>query len=102
MKLTKENISVCPIREEDRELVCSILSDMTELNEEYGTDFYIDIQCHHDDCSPEWVDPCPDYYGYYTFRSVKEPYEILGTEMTLEDLDNEMVLFYDLVGYLKK
>lgn len=97
MKISKENIYNLPIDDKDRGLLKAIISDMDEINEKYSTSFYIDFQDYHDECSPEWVDPCPDYYGYYTIRNDKIPFEICGTEMTLEDLDYQMVLFNDVI-----
>lgn len=98
MKLTVENVINLPISEKDKLLIYALLSDLKELNQASNkSPLYIDWQDFHTEYSPEWTDPCPDYYGYYTLRFENNPYEIVGIEMTLDDLDNALCLLYEFV-----
>ena len=46
--------------------------------------------------SPERTDPCPDFYGCYRLKSEEYPSECVGLEMTLDELDNAMLI---LINY---
>ena len=95
MKVTKETITQIP--EKERPLIKALLDDLEYMNTKSKSELFIDWQDFHDECSPEWTDPCPDYYGYYTIRSVEYPYEILGVEMNIEELDDSMCLLYNYI-----
>lgn len=97
MKLTKQNVKELPVSEYERGLVSALIDDLEEinLNGPINRDLYLDYQDYHNEYSPERTDPCPDYYGYYTVRSAADPTEILGIEMTVEDLDLALCLLYN-------
>lgn len=105
MKITKENIKDLPISESNKEKLGAILKDIEEINNVGGwfnSPLYIDWQDYHNEYSPERTDPCPDYYGYYTFRIDNSNYhDHLGLEMDLDELDNSVCLIFDIV-YAKK
>lgn len=77
-------------------LLKAILDDVNELNnllkdkDESYRQIYIDYIDEHTEYSPERTDPCPDYRGMFTLRFEKNPYETIGTEMTLDDLNNAL------------
>lgn len=99
MKVNRPNYKeVVPKKEQD--LLCALFDDLDEINERTNKKLFIDWQDFHNDCSPEWTDPCPDYYGYYTLRFEEEPYEIVGVEMTLDDLDSALCLLSNYTSYV--
>lgn len=95
MKITLENIEQIP--EEERMLVKALLKDLEEVNNKSLIQLYINWQEWHDNYSPERVDPCPDYYGYYTIRLESNPSEFIGVQMTLRELDEAMCLLCNYV-----
>lgn len=106
MKVTLENLNTLHIDVKERNLLGALILDLMEINniasnsnQEYKK-LYIDWQDFHNEYSPEWTDPCPDYYGYYTLRFEKNPSEICGIEMTLDDLDMVLCTLNNYVDFL--
>ena len=87
MKITIDNIENLDIKQREKNLLKALLKDLENLNQKSRESLYIDIQDYHNEYSPERVDPCPDYYGYYTIRTEKDSFETIGVEMTIDDLD---------------
>lgn len=98
MKVEETNIKDIPISGNERGLLKVLLSDLEEINNKIPEKLYIDWQEFHNEWSPERTDPCPDYYGYYTLRLEKDPYENIGVEMTLDDLDSSLCLLIEFVN----
>ena len=101
MKLTIDNYKgVVPYK--DCPLCEALLIDLAELNqllEDKDEDYrklYIDFENEHTQYSPERVDPCPDFYGLFSLRFEKNPYETVGDYMTIEELDSIM---YALINF---
>lgn len=101
MKVTEENINDLNISVREIILLRALFEDLDTINKVGNTELYIDWQDWHNKYSPERIDPCPDYYGYYTIRSKSDPSEILGVEMTIDDLDMSLCLLYNYVVDLK-
>ena len=97
MKVTLDNIKDIPLKERERNLLVSLLIDIDEINSLTGDKLYIDWQDFHNEYSPERTDPCPDYYGYYTIRS--NPYEIIGLEATLDQLDEYLCVLSTYINF---
>ena len=106
MKVTKENVGNITYYSGTKRQITScatlleaLLSDLETLNalsqKNYG--LYISYEDVHTVYSPERTDPCPDYYGYFTLRWENEPSEIVGVEMTLEELDGVLCALCDFV-----
>lgn len=95
MRITRENVDKIPLEEKDRRLLTSNISDINELNEMTGKDFFLDWQDFHDEYSPERTDPCPDYYAYFSIRE-DSYYSTIG-EMysTVKELDNAILVLTD-------
>ena len=95
MKLTINNYKEY-VQNKDWALFEALLIDLEELNqllEDKNEDYrklYIDFENEHTQYSPERVDPCPDFYGFFSLRFEKNPYEIVGDYMTIEELDSIM------------
>ena len=95
MKLTINNYKEY-VQNKDWTLFEALLIDLGELNqlvEDKNEDYrklYIDFENEHTQYSPERVDPCPDFYGLFSLRFEKNPYEIVGDYMTIEELDSIM------------
>lgn len=100
MKLTKDNISTLDIKENEKKLLKVLLADIDIINIFNNKKLYVDWQDFHTEYSPEWTDPCPDYYGYYTLRFEHKPYEIVGVEMTIDDLDSALCLLIEFMSEL--
>ena len=102
MRVTKENIKDIEFIyayysiDNGKQLLSAILIDLEELNQlledkdEAYRKLYIDYEDKHTEYSPERTDPCPDYYGLFSLRFEKNPYETVGNMMTLEELDTVM------------
>lgn len=86
--------------EEERDLINSLLDEIREINKavnnhrNYFYDLDIDWQDYHNEYSPERVDPCPDYYGYY---SLIEGKKVIGDKMTIEELDNAIFIIKEFI-----
>ena len=111
MKVTVDNIkdidyiyNYCNI-ETDRKLLKSLLDDIKELNQllvdnnESYRQVYIDYENSHTEYSPERTDPCPDYYGLFTLRFIKNPCETIGEPMTLKELDSAICLLINFTEF---
>ena len=97
MKITEETI--CKIPEKEQGLVKALLQDLEEINHNLplrSKELYLDWIDEHTEYSPERVDPCPDFYGMYR---VKRGSEVLGIEMTLNDLDMALCLLHNYIVY---
>lgn len=100
MKLTKDNYStIIPIQEQ---LLFSVILDSLKYINEYINDnqMFIDWQDYHDEYSEERTDPCIDFYGSYTIRYEHNPQNVIGSRMTIEELDNILSFLYEM--YLLK
>lgn len=96
MRIHNGNIKDLPTTSREQELLKALLVDLKDINNtKYREEIYIDWQDWHNEYSPERTDPCPDYYGYYTIRDASDPYNILGVEMTLDDLDANLCLLHN-------
>lgn len=95
MELTKENYTEnLPIQEQ---LMFSFLLDvLKDINSYKEKELYIDWRDFHDEYSPERTDPCPDYYGTYTLRYRHCPEFVIGSRMTIDELEDALNLIYYL------
>ena len=87
MIVTEDNIKDIPISELDKGLLKALLVDLEEINHNLPLKsdiINIDWIDEHTEYSPERVDPCPDFYGYYRLYQGNKT---LGIEMDLEILD---------------
>lgn len=83
IKITEDNINLVP--EEEQSLLKTLLIDINEINNLLpDQEVSIYWQGYHDEYSPERVDPCPDYYGYYLLGSHNLT---IGNRLSLKDLD---------------
>lgn len=104
MKLTIDNYKEL-IPEENQLLIHGLILDLEELNNELENiqesyrKLYIDYITEHTDYSPERTDPCPDFYGMYRLVFEKNPYESVGTEMTIDELDSAMCILINFVEF---
>jgi len=99
MKVTNENIDSIKYiynyfnADNGKKVLKSLMIDLMELNqllEDKGESYkklYIDYIDKHTEYSPERTDPCPDYYGMFRLRFENDPYETVGLEMTIDELD---------------
>lgn len=99
MKIDFNNYKNVP--EKERNLIFALLFDIEDINKLSKKQIYIDWQDFHNEYSPERTDPCPDYYGYYTIRDEYLPNEIIGVEMTIDDLDLALCTLYNFVCEMK-
>ena len=114
MKVTKENINSIQYipgcktlndLNEAKNLLESILIDVMELNQlledrdENYHKIYIDYIDTHTEYSVERTDPCPDYYGMFTLRFEYNNYETIGTEMTIDELNNALCILINFVEF---
>lgn len=93
MKITEENYKEF-VPKEEQSLIYALLDDIEDVNKYTEDNLYIDWQDYHNEYSPERTDPCPDYYGYYTLRFEQQPYEIVGEQMTINDLDTALCILF--------
>ena len=104
MKITIDNYKKI-IPKENQSLILGLLIDLEELNTELDDiqesyrKLYIDYITEHTEYSPERTDPCPDYYGMYKLVFEKNPYENVGTEMTIEELDSALCILINFVEF---
>ena len=107
MKITIDNYKEY-IPKENHLLMHGLLLDLEELNmalENMGDPYrklYINYINEHTEYSPERVDPCPDYYGMYRLTFEKNPYENVGLEMTIDELDNALCVLINFVEFQPK
>ena len=91
MNITIDNFKEV-IPEKDQPLMMGLLIDLMELNQELE-----DNQEYHDEYSPERTDPCPDFIGTYTLRLIKDPYNKIGINMNLDELDTVLCTLCNFV-----
>ena len=88
-----------------QKLLKSLLNDLGELNnllidkDESYREIYINYEDKHTEYSPERTDPCPDYYGMFTLRFVKNSYETIGDVMSLDELDNALCILINFIEF---
>ena len=98
MKVTE--FTLCKLPRKEQRLLAALLNDLEEINlSEVGLFnnklLHIDWQDYHNEYSPERVDPCPDYYGYYTLRNPDN--EVIGIEMDADTLDTVLCTLYSYI-----
>lgn len=104
MRVTFENYKDI-IPEKNQRLIESLLIDLLEFNTELENiqepyrKLYIDYITEHTEYSPERTDSCPDFYGMYRLIFEKNPYESVGTEMTIDELDSAMCILINFVEF---
>lgn len=99
MKITEDTIDAIPIK--DRKLIQALFNDVEEINHNascFKFDIYIDWINQHTEYSPEWTDPCPDFYGMYRIRRSDND-DVLGVEMDLDTLDTSLCLLHNYLIY---
>lgn len=104
MRITRENIEGIKYYAGSKrsldlcaELLLSLLDELNDINRDRYNKVYLEYIGKHTSYSPERTDPCPDYYGYFLLRLEDEPFETVGTEMTLEELDTVLCALSDFV-----
>lgn len=113
MKVTVDNIANIKYIndyhaiETGKGILKSLMIDLKELNDmlinknQSNKQIYIDYENKHTEYSPERTDPCPDYYGMFSLRFEKNPYEKIGDMMTLNELDDAICLLYNFIEFGK-
>ena len=94
MKITE--LTLCKVPRVEQRLLAVLLNDVEEINNNSTKSLYIDWQDYHNEYSPEWIEPCPDFYGYYTLRN-NFGNEKIGVEMTIGDLDMVLCTLYEYI-----
>ena len=94
MKITE--LTLCKVPKVEQRLLAALLNDVEEINNNSTKSLYIDWQDYHNEYSSEWVEPCPDFYGYYTLRN-NFGNEKIGVEMTIGDLDMVLCTLYEYI-----
>lgn len=104
MKLTLDNYKKI-VNKNDIGLIESFLIDVQDINNllkdqnQQYKEIYIDFETEHTEYSPERTEPCPDYYGMYTLRFEKNPYETIGDYMTTNELDNAIFVLTNFIEF---
>lgn len=104
MRVTFENYKDI-IPEKNQGLIESLLVDLLEFNNELENiqepyrKLYIDYITEHTEYSPERTDPCPDYYGMYKLVFEQNPYESVGNEMPIDELDTALCILINFVEF---
>ena len=104
MKITLDNYKEL-IPKENQGLIESLLIDLLEFNTELENiqepyrKLYIDYITEHTEYSSERTDPCPDYYGMYKLVFEKNPYESVGSEMTIDELDSALCILINFIEF---
>ncbi len=93
MKITEENFKEV-VPKEEQALLKALFKDLEDVNKYTKQKLYIDWQEWHDEYSPERTDPCPDYHGYYTLRFEELSQDVVGYQMTINELDSAICLLY--------
>ena len=94
MKITE--LTLCKVPRVEQRLLAALLNDVEEINNNSTKSLYIDWQDYHNEYSPERIEPCPDFYGYYTLRN-NFSNEKIGVEMTIGDLDMVLCTLYEYI-----
>jgi hypothetical protein len=95
MKITEETIYNIP--EKEQPLVVALLNDLAEINHNlplHSPNLELEWIDTHTEYSPERVDPCPDYYGYYRLKFQKKRDGCVGDVMTIDELDNALCILF--------
>ena len=95
MKITEETIYNIP--EKEQPLVIALLNDLEEINHNlplHSPNLELEWIDEHTHYSPEWTDPCPDYYGMYR---VWRGDDYIGVEMDLDTLDSALCLLHNFL-----
>lgn len=91
MRLNKQNIVNLPINQQNRDSLSGLLTEVDDINNRLypfsGKKITVDFQDYHNEYSPERVDPCPDYFGYYRIYLGNEQ---ISPELTLSELDDHI------------
>lgn len=96
MKISEENYNIVPKKEQI--ILKALLSDLEFINNHSCNKIFINWIDHHTEYSPEWTDPCPDFYGTYSLiRSTTK--DRLGVEMDLDTLDIALCLLNNYIIY---
>ena len=98
MKITE--LTLCKVPRVEQRLLAALLNDVEEINNNSTKSLYIDWQDYHNEYSPERTDPCPDYYGLFTLRFEKNPYETVGDEMTIHEIENALFVLINFEEFL--
>lgn len=102
MRVTLDNYKDI-IPKENQLLMHGLLLDLLELNTELENlqepyrQLFIEYIDEHTEYSPERTDPCPDYYGMYKLLFENNPYESVGTEMDINELDTALCVLINFV-----
>ena len=89
MKVTRENYTLLP--DNEQKLVLALLDDIDDFP--MGLRLEIHWEEYHTEYSPEWVEPCPDYYHTYSIRYADDC-ESINDGLTVNELDNHMCTLY--------
>ena len=95
MKVTRENYTLLP--DNEQKLVLALLDDIDEFPN--GIKLEIHWEEYHTEYSPEWCDPCPDYYHTYSIRYAGD-YESINDGLTVNELDNHIYTLYSAFNKL--
>ena len=96
MRIDEKNIKKLSISDYEKGLLHSLLKDLEDINHKGDKVLYINYIDQHTEYSPEWTDPCPDFYGMFQLIN-SETGDSLGVEMTIEDLDISLCLLYNYI-----
>ncbi|MBP5723367.1 MAG: hypothetical protein J6X18_07320 [Bacteroidales bacterium] len=106
MRVTRENLECIKYYAGSKrsidsyaELLLSLLDELGDINRDRYNKVYIEYIGEHTSYNPERTDPCPDYYGCFLLRWEDEPFETVGTEMTLEELDIVLCALSDFLEH---
>ena len=97
MIITENKIDTLPISDYDKGLLKALLNDLEEINHNlplHSPNLELEWIDEHTEYSPEWTDPCPDFYGMYR---VWRGDDYIGVEMDLDTLDSALCLLYNFV-----
>ena len=97
MIVIEDKIDTLPISDYEKGLLSALLQDLEEINHNlplHSPNLELEWIDTHTEYSPERVDPCPDYYGYYRLWQGNKT---LGIEMDLDTLDSALCLLYNFV-----
>lgn len=98
LKKYKKDISSCEIS-----MMHALLTDCIEYNTSgvFPHEIEIHIITEHTKYSPEWTEPCPDYYGTYYIKYADVDDYIIDC-LDIDRLDNAMFALCEAFEQLKK
>jgi hypothetical protein len=115
MKVTVDNIKdityfagIKDKIENNQSLLQALLIDLEEFNtilennSKGDKKLFIDYIDTHTEYSPERTDPCPDYYGLFRLRLENNTKDIIGIELSLNELDTTLCEFVNFAEELYK